>query len=116
MKQQNPYIKLSNPGKDPSEIIINFNNVRKVLSTLRALNHKSRERLLEHLDDLNDAATLENITYQMRLEKTIVQEHLKILLRNEIIIAEKNAANQMVYYRNDEKLLQVKKFVDDLNQ
>lgn len=116
MKQQNPYIKLSNPGNEPPEIVINFHHVKKALTTLNALNHKLRERLLEHLDDLNDAATLENIMIQMRLEKAVVQEHLKVLLRNKIIIAVKNAANEMIYYRNDEKLVQVKKFIDDLNQ
>ncbi len=116
MKQQDPYIKLSNPGNEPPEIVINFNNVRKVLATLNALNHKLRERILDRLDDLDDAATLENIMIQMRLDKSVVQEHLKILLRNQIILTTRNAANEVIYYQNDERLLQVIKFVDELNQ
>lgn len=115
MKQQNPLIILSNQGGGKADIVLDYAKLAKVAKILEAINHKMRSRILEHLDDLDDLATLENIAARMKLDETIVKKHLKILARYQVVTPTKNSSSLLVYLKNNDTLAKIKKATHNLS-
>ena len=88
-------ITLNKGGKAKELILLEFGNFRKIVLVLRSLNHKIRQIIIKQLED-GKLMTVTELHIRMRLDQSIVSQHLAILRRAGVLNAEKNG--KYIYY------------------
>src|SRR3954462_10788339 len=78
---------LNNPGTNEN-VRIDFLHLKKAAMILRALNHKLRQQLLRLVDE-HKKITVTEIYVKLRLEQSVVSQHLAILRRAGIVITKR---------------------------
>ncbi|MBV9961493.1 MAG: helix-turn-helix transcriptional regulator [Parafilimonas sp.] len=91
---------------------LDFLRLKKAAMILRALNHKLRQQLLKLIDE-NQKITVTEIYVNLRLEQSVVSQHLAILRRAGIVITKREG--KFIYYSlNYNRIKEVNDFVEQL--
>jgi ArsR family transcriptional regulator, virulence genes transcriptional regulator len=91
---------------------LDFLRLKKAAMILRALNHKLRQQLLKLIDE-NQKITVTEIYVNLRLEQSVVSQHLAILRRAGIVITKREG--KFIYYSlNYKRIKEVNDFVEQL--
>jgi DNA-binding transcriptional ArsR family regulator len=91
---------------------LDFLRLKKAAMILRALNHKLRQQLLKLIDE-NKKITVTEIYVNLRLEQSVVSQHLAILRRAGIVIT-KREGKFIFYSLNYNRIKEVNNFVEQL--
>lgn len=101
-----------NSPVETGAITLNFHHVKKSALILRAINHKLRQQLIRLIDE-NERMTVTEMFSQLRLEQSVVSQHLAILRRAKIVTTEKES--KFVFYSlNYKRLKEITGFVEGL--
>lgn len=79
---------------------IDYNELRKAVLVLRALNHKLRQKILELIDH-GTSLTVSEIYIKLRIEQSVASQHLAILRRAGVVKTERNG--KFIYYSVDKQ-------------
>lgn len=91
---------------------LDFLRLKKAAMILRALNHKLRQQLLRLVDE-HEKITVTEIYVSLRLEQSVVSQHLAILRRAGIVITKREG--KFIYYSlNYNRLQEINNFVEQL--
>ena len=91
---------------------LDFLRLKKAAMILRALNNKLRQQLLKLVDE-HDKITVTEIYVSLRLEQSVVSQHLAILRRAGIVITKREG--KFIYYSlNYKRLQEINNFVEQL--
>jgi DNA-binding transcriptional ArsR family regulator len=97
----------------PNGLSLNYADLRKSVAVLRALNHKLRQVILELLDEHGDL-TVTEIFIKLRMEQSVVSQHLGMLRRVGIVNAKRDG--KYIYYSlNSERMKQITDLVSQLS-
>lgn len=81
---------------------MNFNDLRQTMLVLKAVNHRIRKPIISLLEN-KKTMTISNIQERMNLEPSVVDQHLGILKRVDIIETVKNG-KEIYCSLNEDKL------------
>ena len=96
-------------GKTPE---VNYYNIMKSSLVLRALNHKLREQIIAIIQE-SKKLTVTQLYVKMRLEQSVISQHLAILRKAGIVSTERDG--KFIYYSiNFPRLAAINKFTKDL--
>lgn len=94
------------------ELKLDFLWLKKAAMILRALNHKLRQQLLKLIDE-KEKITVTEIYVNLRLEQSVVSQHLAILRRAGIVITKREG--KFIYYSlNYKRIKEINGFVEQL--
>ena len=91
---------------------VNFLDIKKTASIVRAINHKLRQNVIKLLED-NQRLTVTEIYVKLRIEQSVASQHLAILRRANYLITERQGKN-IFYSLNNQYLDKVNKFIANL--
>jgi hypothetical protein len=93
---------------------IDLNQVKKTQMTLKALNHKLRQKILATIEKA-DAITVTDIYVKLRIEQSVASQHLAILRKARIVNTTRKG--KCIYYTIDyNRILQIENRVYELNK
>ncbi len=95
-----------------SEIKLDYNNLRKTVLVVRAVNHKVRQQMIQLLQEV-PRLTVTEIYIRMRLEQSIASQHLAIL-RKANVVQTKRVGKFIYYTLNKERLSQISTLIKEL--
>lgn len=102
---------LHNPDNNEN-VQIDFVHLKKAAMILRALNHKLRQQLL-HLLDEHKKVTVTEIYVKLRLEQSVVSQHLAIMRRAGVVTTKREG--KFIYYSvNYNRIKEISNFVEQL--
>jgi DNA-binding transcriptional ArsR family regulator len=91
---------------------LDFLRLKKAAMILRALNHKLRQLLVRLIDE-HQKMTVTEIYVSLKLEQSVVSQHLAILRRAGIVITEREG--KFIFYSlNYKRLKEINVFVEQL--
>ena len=91
---------------------INSVALENATATLRAINHKVRQKIVKHIVD-NDRIQVTHIYSKLRLSQSITSQHLAILREAKIVKTER--VGRVIFYSlNNCKIPHVAKFVENI--
>jgi DNA-binding transcriptional ArsR family regulator len=91
---------------------LDFLRLKKAAMILRALNHKLRQLLVRLIDE-HQKITVTEIYVNLKLEQSVVSQHLAILRRAGIVITEREG--KFIFYSlNYKRLKEINVFVEQL--
>jgi DNA-binding transcriptional ArsR family regulator len=91
---------------------IDFVHLKKAAMILRALNHKLRQQLLSLLDE-HKKVTVTEIYVKLRLEQSVVSQHLAIMRRAGVVSTKREG--KFIYYSvNYNRIKEISSFVEQL--
>lgn len=111
MKHEN-FRNFSTRGSEKS-VRIDYANVKKAFNICRSLDHKLHQRILSFFEEKEFFSEGE-IANKIRLELDVTQEHLRILVRAEILNVFWQDTEKC-YSVNETRLDAIRKFYMDLN-
>jgi DNA-binding transcriptional ArsR family regulator len=86
--------------------------IKKAALVLRALNHKLRQQFIKTINE-HGRITVTELYVKLRLEQSVASQHLAILRRAGVVSTIREG--KFIFYTiNEERVEQIKKFVDDL--
>ncbi|MCP4439311.1 MAG: helix-turn-helix transcriptional regulator [Aureispira sp.] len=95
-----------------SELKLIYPELRKVVLTLRAVNHDLRKEIIRLLS-IQEKMTVTQLYVKLRLEQSVASQHLAILRKSGIVVTERDG--KFIYYTlNTERLDEVNKLIGDL--
>ncbi len=99
--------------KDSSENLrLDFLRLKKASLILRAMNHKLRQQLLKLIDE-QGKITVTEIYVNLRLEQSVVSQHLAILRRAGIVMTKRDG--KFIYYSlNYGRIKEINGFIEQL--
>ena len=107
-----PQVVVMNDPATSENIKMDFLHLKKSAMILRALNHKLRQQLVKLLDE-TQKMTVTEMYIKLRLEQSVVSQHLAILRRAAIVITHRDG--KFIYYSvNYKRLKEVSEFVEQL--
>jgi len=87
-------------------------SIKKASLVFRAMNHQLRQNMIRMIDEKGQV-TVTDIFVEMRLEQSVASQHLAILRRAGIVVAERDG--KFVYYRlNTDRLALINKMIQEL--
>jgi DNA-binding transcriptional ArsR family regulator len=87
-------------------------SIKKASLVFRAMNHQLRQNMIRMIDEKGQV-TVTDIFVEMRLEQSVASQHLAILRRAGIVVAERDG--KFVYYRlNSDRLALINKMIQEL--
>lgn len=93
-------------------VSLNYENLRKAVLALRAVNHRLRQEIIELLQD-REQTTVTDIYVKLRIEQSVASQHLAILRRAEIVKTSREG--KFIYYSlNEEKLTVIAHLISEL--
>lgn len=99
-------------GQGTENVKLGYENLRKAVLALRAVNHRLRQEIIELLQD-RDQTTVTDIYVKLRIEQSVASQHLAILRRAEIVNTTREG--KYIYYSlNEDKLVVIAKLVSEL--
>ena len=100
------------PSAEAPEITIDFLKMKKAALILRAINHKLRMQIIKLIQE-HQKITVTEIYVKLRLEQSVVSQHLAILRRVNLVNTQRDG--KFIYYTiNYDKVKQLVAFVDEL--
>lgn len=88
-----------------SELKLIYPELRKVVLTIRAVNHDLRKEIIRLLT-IQDKMTVTQLYVKLRLEQSVASQHLAILRKSGIVVTEREG--KFIYYiLNKERLKEV---------
>jgi DNA-binding transcriptional ArsR family regulator len=91
---------------------IDYLLIKKASLVLRAINHKLRQQIIKMLDE-KQRMTVTDIYIQLRLEQSVVSQHLAILRRAGVVQTERDG--KYIYYLiNYDRFAHITNVVSDL--
>jgi DNA-binding transcriptional ArsR family regulator len=91
---------------------LNYDELRKAVLVLRAVNHKLRQQIIDLLDN-NGQMTVTDLYVKLRLEQSVASQHLAILRRAGVVVTEREG--KFIYYGLDKnRLAQIDSLVENL--
>ena len=100
-----------NPDSN-EDVKVDFLRLKKSAMILRAVNHKLRQQLL-HLLDEQPKITVTEIYVKLRLEQSVVSQHLAIMRRAGIVLTRREG--KFIYYSvNYDRLKEISAFIEQL--
>jgi len=110
-RTNNEALVLNRAGK---EIRLDYSSLRKATLILRAVNHPIRKNILELLDS-SDEMIVTDLYVQLRVEQSVVSQHLAILRKAGILITRRKG--KFIYYSIDRaRIKDINKMVDDISR
>ncbi|GAB3351481.1 hypothetical protein GCM10027566_09810 [Arachidicoccus ginsenosidivorans] len=98
--------------KSQEEITIDFLRMKKAALILRAINHKLRLQIIKLIQE-NEKITVTEIYVKLRLEQSVVSQHLAILRRAALVVTQRDG--KFIYYTiNYNRMAELVTFVDEL--
>lgn len=98
--------------KNEEEITIDFLRMKKAALILRAINHKLRLQIVKLIQE-NEKITVTEIYVKLRLEQSVVSQHLAILRRASLVTTQRDG--KFIYYTiNYTRMKELVTFVDEL--
>ena len=94
------------------ELKIDTLRIKKASIVLRAINHKLRQVILKLIGERSNI-TVTEIFQHLHLEQSVASQHLAVL-RKAGLVKTKREGKFIYYSVNDQRLLEVNKFIDDL--
>ncbi|MFS8083164.1 MAG: ArsR/SmtB family transcription factor [Ginsengibacter sp.] len=86
--------------------------IKKAALVLRAINHKLRQQFIKTINE-HGRITVTELYVQLRLEQSVASQHLAILRRAGVVSTIREG--KFIFYTiNEERVEQIKKFVEDL--
>lgn len=99
-------------GQETENVSLSYENLRKAVLALRAVNHRLRQEIIELLQD-RDQTTVTDIYVKLRIEQSVASQHLAILRRAEIVNTTREG--KYIYYSlNEDNLAIIAKLVGQL--
>lgn len=91
---------------------LNYNDLRKAVLVIRAVNHSKRQKIIELLDK-EEHMTVTDLYIKMREEQSVVSQFLAKLRRAGVVVAERQG--KFIYYSLDrDRLAQINVLVEEL--
>lgn len=84
------------------QVKLDYNELRKAVLVLRAVNHKLRQEIIGLLEK-NGQMMVTDLYVKLRLEQSVASQHLAILRRAGIVIT--NREGKYIYYSLDNNRL-----------
>jgi DNA-binding transcriptional ArsR family regulator len=101
-----------NSREENESLKLDFLRLKKAAMILRALNHKLRQQLLRLIDE-QQKITVTEIYVNLRLEQSVVSQHLAILRRAGIVLTRREG--KFIFYSlNYKRLKEINGFVEQL--
>lgn len=91
---------------------VNYLDIKKTASIIRAVNHKLRQSVIKLLEE-NTQLTVTEIYVKLRIEQSVASQHLAILRRANFLKTERKG-KKIFYSLNNEYLDHVNKFIANL--
>lgn len=92
---------------------INSKDLKKTLQVFRAVNHQLRKTIMNLLD-VHGSRTVTQIYVSMRLDQSVVSQHLSILRKAGVVKTEK--VGKFIYYSlNENKLSHLSDLLSNIN-
>ena len=108
-KQNNETVSLK---KDKKNLHLDYDELRKAVLVLRAINHKLRQKIIDLLE-ANGSMTVTEIYVKLRVEQSVASQHLAILRKAGALITQREG--KYIYYSVDsDRINQISKLVEDL--
>jgi DNA-binding transcriptional ArsR family regulator len=89
-------------AQNDEEVKLNYDELRKAVLVLRAVNHKLRQQIIDLLDN-NGQMTVTDLYVKLRLEQSVASQHLAILRRAGVVVTEREG--KFIYYGLDKNRL-----------
>jgi len=103
---------LNNASENGATVNIDLLNIKKAALILRAVNHKLRQQILKLIDE-NGKMTVTQLYLKLRLEQSVVSQHLAILRKATLVKTIR--AGKFIYYSiNAERLEELNDFAKNL--
>lgn len=96
------------PVAAPKELDIEAEDIKRAALTLRALNHKLRQRILTFIHK-QERTTVTQIYTKLKLEQSATSQHLALLRKSGFVGTEREGQN-IFYTVNYKRLAQVQQF------
>ena len=94
---------MSKKPTEPTEPTnFNIKNVIKTSAICRAIKHKLRTKVM-NIISVQPGITVTQLYVKMRLEQSVVSQHLAILRKAGVVITERNGKN-IHYYQNEKAI------------
>lgn len=95
-----------------NEIKLIYPELRKIVLTLRAINHDLRKSIIKLIAE-KGKMNVTDVYVKLRLEQSVASQHLAILRRAGIVVTERQG--KYIYYSiNNDRIKQISNLVDDL--
>ena len=94
------------------EIKLHYSELRKIVLVLRAINHDLRKRIVKLLSE-NDRMSVTQVYVALRLEQSVVSQHLAILRRSGIVNTDRQG-KYIHYSLNHDKLKDIAELTEAL--
>jgi len=105
-------LQIASNSDNTIETDIDYHDIKKASLILRSLNHKLRQQIIKLIGD-SSKLTVTEIYIKLRLEQSVVSQHLAILRRSNIVTT--NREGKFIYYRvNTQKIQSINQFVKSL--
>lgn len=91
---------------------VNYLDIKKTASIVRAINHKLRQSIIKLLEE-NPKLTVTEIYVKLRIEQSVASQHLAILRRANFLTTQRQG-KKIFYSLNNEYLDSINKFIKDL--
>jgi DNA-binding transcriptional ArsR family regulator len=103
---------LNNVSGNGTPVKVDLLNTKKAALILRAVNHKLRQQMLKLIDELGKM-TVTELYLKLRLEQSVVSQHLAILRKAGIVKTVRKG--KFIYYSiHAERLVELNEFVNNL--
>jgi DNA-binding transcriptional ArsR family regulator len=106
-------MKVVTQQKTRRESLLNFPSLRESVLTLRAVNHKGRQRILDLLDE-HKFLTVTDLYIKLRWDQSLTSQHLAILRRAKAVNAVRDGKH-IFYEVNHRRLAQISKITQELS-
>ena len=101
-------------SKGPDEMALDYTSLRKVMLVLRAINHPIRQQLIELLEK-NDKLIVTELHSRLRMEQSIVSQHLAVLRKAGLLLTKRNG--KFIYYSiNIQRMKEVKSLALEISR
>ena len=91
---------------------LEYLSIKKASLVFRAMNHQLRQNMIRMIDEKGQV-TVTDIFVEMRLEQSVASQHLAILRRAGIVVAERDG--KFVYYKlNTDRLSMINRMIQEL--
>ena len=94
------------------DILLDYAELRKAVLVLKAVNHMLRQRIIDLVED-GESMTVTQIYIKLRMEQSVVSQHLALLRRAGVVKTERQG--KFIYYSLDkERLAQILRLAEEL--
>lgn len=103
---------VSNTSSTRPELKIDYQVLRKSVLVLRAVNHKLRQDMIQLIHQ-EGKMTVTDLYVKLRLEQSVVSQHLALLRRAGIVVTSRDG--KYIYYAVDtERLDEINRLLEEL--